>query len=82
MSTKYETIINELKKRIDQKFYQLDLPLPNQNDLAKEFNVSRMTVKKALDTLIYFTLNVELVRLFANLLPIKEFLYLSMNIQA
>ncbi len=52
MSTKYETIINELKKRIDQKFYQLDLPLPNQNDLAKEFNVSRMTVKKALDTLI------------------------------
>ena len=51
MVTKHEQITNELNKRIYAGVYKTSKPLPNQNQLAKEFNVSRMTIKKALDTL-------------------------------
>lgn len=48
---KYIQVVKTLKHRIKNDKYKLNTPLPNQNDLAKEFNVSRMTVKKALDIL-------------------------------
>lgn len=48
---KYETIANEIRKRILNGVYPVDSLVPDQITLAKEFNVSRMTMKKALDIL-------------------------------
>ncbi|MGC6768765.1 GntR family transcriptional regulator [Enterococcus sp. LJL128] len=48
---KYEEIANILRKRIKNKTYTPDSLLPNQTDLVKEFDVSRMTIKKAINIL-------------------------------
>ena len=46
---KYEEIANELRRRIAESEYAEGEMLPDQIALAKEFNVSRMTLKKAID---------------------------------
>ncbi|MDA9470721.1 GntR family transcriptional regulator [Enterococcus sp. 5H] len=51
MKPKYEEIADTLRERIKENIYQADTFLPNQTDLVKEFNVSRMTVKKAIGIL-------------------------------
>ena len=51
MSKKYEDIAEELRRRIDQGIYQEGQMLPQQIALAEEFDVSRMTLKKAMDIL-------------------------------
>ena len=46
---KYEEIANELRRRISEGEYDEGEILPDQIELAKEFDVSRMTLKKAID---------------------------------
>ena len=46
---KYEEIANELRRRIAESEYAEGEMLPDQIALSKEFNVSRMTLKKAID---------------------------------
>ncbi len=48
---KYLEVADELRKRIRQGIYDKQKPLPDQETFAQEFNVSRLTVKKAFDGL-------------------------------
>lgn len=48
---KYLEIAKIISQRINDGTYTSRLPLPDQETLAKEFGVSRLTVKKALDGL-------------------------------
>ncbi|BDR57580.1 GntR family transcriptional regulator [Xylocopilactobacillus apicola] len=48
---KYQDIEQELIRRIQKGIYKAGAPFPNQNQLAKEFNTTRMTVQKALSGL-------------------------------
>lgn len=48
---KYLEVAKELKKRIQNNVYSRQEPLPDQEAFAQEFNVSRLTVKKAFDGL-------------------------------
>ena len=50
-SSKYEEIAGIIRARISDGTYPIDSMLPIQSDLAKEFGVSRMTVKKAIEML-------------------------------
>ncbi|MEK5520591.1 GntR family transcriptional regulator [Heyndrickxia sporothermodurans] len=50
--TKYEIISSEMRKRIREQYYPIDQPIPDEISLAKEFECSRMTMKKALDILV------------------------------
>lgn len=49
--SKYEEIAGIIRARISDGTYPIDSMLPIQSDLAKEFGVSRMTVKKAIEML-------------------------------
>lgn len=49
---KYKDIAKILRNRIQNHTYPPDSLLPNQTELVKEFNVSRMTIKKAIEILI------------------------------
>ncbi|WP_449620875.1 GntR family transcriptional regulator [Robertmurraya sp. Marseille-Q9965] len=53
MKTKYEIISAEMRKRIREQSYPIEHPIPDEISLAKEFNCSRMTMKKALDILVF-----------------------------
>ncbi|OHO36582.1 GntR family transcriptional regulator [Streptococcus sp. HMSC034E12] len=48
---KYEEIANILRDRIANGVYPVDSMLPIQSELSKEFGVSRMTIKKAVEIL-------------------------------
>ena len=48
---KYLEVAEEIKKRIQNDVYSTQEPLPDQEAFAKEFDVSRLTVKKAFDGL-------------------------------
>lgn len=48
---KYQHIVEIVSERIKNEEYNFHYALPNQQALAAEFGVSRMTVKKALDIL-------------------------------
>ncbi|PLT28810.1 GntR family transcriptional regulator [Peribacillus deserti] len=50
--TKYEAISAEMRERIKEKHYPLDQPIPDEISLSKEFDCSRMTMKRALDILV------------------------------
>ncbi|CCI84847.1 GntR family transcriptional regulator [Lactobacillus pasteurii] len=50
-TAKYIQVAQEIKKRIKSGQYHPDELLPDQETLAKEFGVSRLTVKKAIDGL-------------------------------
>ena len=49
---KYEYISNEMRRRIQEEYYPIDQPIPEELSLAKEFSCSRMTMKRALDILV------------------------------
>ncbi|WP_026692349.1 GntR family transcriptional regulator [Peribacillus kribbensis] len=49
---KYEAISAEMRHRIKEKHYNPDQPIPDEKSLAKEFECSRMTMKRALDILV------------------------------
>lgn len=51
VKAKYLEVAEIIHDRIDDGTYQARQPLPDQETLAKEFGVSRLTVKKALDGL-------------------------------
>ena len=60
---KYEEIANILRDRIASGVYPVDSMLPIQSELSKEFGVSRMTIKKAVEPLKdSFFLNKEMER--------------------
>lgn len=48
---KYKWIAEEIRKQIRAGFYPSESRLPDQETLAKQYNTSRMTIKKALDLL-------------------------------
>lgn len=48
---KYLKVARILQKRIEDGVYKTQTPLPDQKTLADELQVSRLTVKKALDGL-------------------------------
>ncbi|EAF3509951.1 GntR family transcriptional regulator [Listeria monocytogenes] len=50
--TKYSFIAEEIRKRIMNHAYPLNQPIPDEITLAKEFDCSRMTMKKALEVLV------------------------------
>lgn len=49
---KYEKISIEVRDRIKSGYYPQEHPIPDEHSLAKEFNCSRMTIKRALDVLV------------------------------
>lgn len=51
-SCKYLTLYNDLKEKIDTGIYQENDMLPSENELVKIYNVSRITVSKALHMLV------------------------------
>lgn len=52
MKPKYELIADVLRDRIKTRVYPPDSMLPNQTDFVEEFQVSRMTIKKAIGILV------------------------------
>ena len=51
MTAKYRKVTDIVRERIENETYKVGELLPDQNALAKEFKVNRLTVKKALDIL-------------------------------
>ncbi|MDN4526677.1 GntR family transcriptional regulator [Fictibacillus fluitans] len=49
---KYEVISSEMRQRIKERQYPADQPIPDEITLAKEFQCSRMTMKRGLDILV------------------------------
>jgi Transcriptional regulators len=48
---KYVIVANRLRQQILEKEYQINEQLPQETSIAKSLNVSRITVRKALDIL-------------------------------
>lgn len=49
---KYEVISSEIRERMKKHYYPVNQPIPDEISLAKEFDCSRMTMKRALDILV------------------------------
>ena len=52
MDVKYKTIYDSIKDKILNKEYPANSKIPDEISLCKEYNCSRMTMKKALDLLV------------------------------
>lgn len=52
MEIKYKNIYNSIKNKITTGVYKENEQIPDEMTLCKEYNCSRMTVKKALDMLV------------------------------
>lgn len=52
MITKFEEVAGQVADRVRRGVYSTAQRLPSEYDLAKEFDVSRLTVRKAIDLLI------------------------------
>lgn len=50
---KYEMIAEDIQKKIQSGVYKLDEKLPQELELCKQYNASRITVKEAMDLLVY-----------------------------
>lgn len=50
--TIYQEVAQELLRRIQTDYYSVAQKLPSEYDLAKDFDVSRLTIRKAIDELI------------------------------
>lgn len=48
INSKYELIIKDIKRAINSGKYEADTKIPSENQLSKEYGVSRQTVRKAL----------------------------------
>ena len=49
---KFNQVSAEIEKRIHEGIYVSSQKLPSEYDLAKEFDCSRLTIRKAIDDLI------------------------------
>ena len=49
---KFEAVAQEIQTRIQKGQYVSSQKLPSEYDLAKEFEVSRLTIRKAIDDLV------------------------------
>lgn len=49
---KYETIYKSILKKIEENEYKIDEKLPSENELMKQYNTSRDTIRKALNLLV------------------------------
>ncbi|MGX9522911.1 GntR family transcriptional regulator [Vibrio mediterranei] len=47
----YEQVRSEIERRIEQRLYEAGEKLPTEAELCKEFNVSRITIRKAMKML-------------------------------
>jgi GntR family transcriptional regulator of bglA len=52
MQTKYEIVVNILEKEIIEGKYNVSKKLPTEEDLMKKLNVSKNTIRKAIDVLV------------------------------
>ena len=52
MQTKYEIVVNILEKEIVEGKYNVSKKLPTEEDLMKKLNVSKNTIRKAIDVLV------------------------------
>jgi len=52
MQTKYEIVVNILEKEIVDGKYNVNKKLPTEEDLMKKLNVSKNTIRKAIDVLV------------------------------
>lgn len=50
---KYEIIAEDIQKKIQAKEYQADEKLPQELELCKQYDASRITIRQALDLLVY-----------------------------
>lgn len=48
----YRVIYNALLKKINKGVYRRDVPIPSENELARKYDVSRMTARKSVDMLV------------------------------
>lgn len=49
--SKYKQVYNDIKKKIDTRFYKRNTELPSENDLVREYGYSKDTIRKALSLL-------------------------------
>ncbi|AQM59169.1 GntR family transcriptional regulator [Clostridium baratii] len=49
---KYEEIACDIQKKIESGYYRPNDQLPFEKDMCKEYGVSRITIKKAMDSLV------------------------------
>lgn len=49
---KYEQIADDVRRKIIQRTYEQNQQLPLERDMEKTYNVSRITIKKAIDILV------------------------------
>ncbi|MBF0715478.1 UTRA domain-containing protein [Gemelliphila palaticanis] len=49
--SKYQSVYNDIKKKIDSKIYKRNDELPSENELMKTYNFSKDTIRKALSLL-------------------------------
>lgn len=52
MQTKYEMVVNILEKEMLEDRYSLSKKLPTEEELIKKFNVSKNTIRKAIEILV------------------------------
>ena len=50
--TKYEVITSDIRKKIQNGTFSANTRLPTEPELGEQYNVSRITVKKAIDKLV------------------------------
>ena len=50
---KYEIIAEDIQKKIQSKEYQADEKLPQELELCKQYDASRITIRQAVDLLVY-----------------------------
>ncbi len=48
----YLSIVEKVKSRINSAEFQLYQPIPSENKLAEEYGVARMTIRRAIDSLV------------------------------
>ena len=46
--SKYKQVYNDIKGKIDTRFYKRNTELPSENDLVREYGYSKDTIRKAL----------------------------------
>ena len=49
--SKYKQVYNDIKGKIDTRFYKRNTELPSENDLVREYGYSKDTIRKALSLL-------------------------------
>ena len=45
--SKYKIVYNDIKNKIDTRYYKRNTELPSENELVKEYGYSKDTIRKA-----------------------------------